>query len=130
MPSTKTRKLNYLKLIQTPCLMTVSNENEEMCYSKPLGSVRLSNEHDKCNLSDDEDQIRTYNVSFTNPLNLENIPNSTRKLMYRKLKKILRADTIAKTSSISKHMPRNKKNNKTCLYDKNSGNIQKQMFNL
>ena len=46
MPSTKTRKLNYLKLTQTPCLTTVSNENEELWYSKPLGSFRLSNEHE------------------------------------------------------------------------------------
>ena len=52
-PSTETHKLNYLNLIRTPCLMIVSNENEEMLYSKPLGSVKLSNEHDKCNLSDD-----------------------------------------------------------------------------
>ena len=111
-PSTETRKLHNLKLSQTPCLITVSNENEEMCYSKHLGSVKLSNEHDKCNLNDDEEQIRTKNVSFTNHVNLETIHNSTGKLMDRKLKQILHANTAAKTSSISKHMPRNKKTTK------------------
>ena len=112
LPLTETCKLNNLKLNQAPCLMTVSNENEEMCYSKHLGSVKLSNEHDKCNLNDEEEKIRTKNVSFTNHVNLETVPNSTGKLMDRKLKQILCANTVAKTCSISKHMPRTKKTTK------------------
>ena len=83
-----------------------------MFYSKPLGLVILSNEHAKCNLSDDDEQTRKNNDSFTNLINLETIPNSNGKLMYHKMKQILRANKIAKTSSISEHMPRNKKTTK------------------
>ena len=59
LPLTETCKLNNLKLSQAPCLMTVSNENEEMCYSKPLCSIKFPNEHEKFNLNDDEEQTRT-----------------------------------------------------------------------
>ena len=59
LPLFETCKLNKLKLSQAPCLMTVSNENEDMCYSEPLCLVKLSNEHGKCNLNDDEEQTRT-----------------------------------------------------------------------
>ena len=111
-PSTKTDKLICLNLTQTPCLTIVSNENEEFCCSRPFGLVRLSNEHDECNLRDDEEKTRKTNVLFTNLVNLETMPNITRKLMYRKLKQKLFANTIAETYSINKHIPRNNKTTK------------------